>query len=88
MKPTLIVLAFAVACGTAMAADNPAPAVADECTSLQAKYDAADKSQVPPNKLRSAKTQRTKGGDLCERGNKTEGVKALKAALAGIGVKE
>ena len=90
MKPTLIVLAFAVACSTAIAAENPAPATtsatADECTTLQAKYDGADKSKVSPNKMKDAKAQRVKGGDLCAKGNRTEGAKALKNALADIGM--
>jgi len=91
MKPTLIVLAFAVACSTAIAADDPAPttttpATAEDCATLQAKYDGADKSQVSPNKMKDAKAQRVKGGNLCAQGNKTEGMKALKAALADIGV--
>jgi hypothetical protein len=92
MKPTLIVLAVAVACSTAIAADSPAPttssmtAAAEDCATLQAKYDGADKSQVSPNKMKNAKAQRVKGGNLCAQGNKTEGIKALKNALADIGM--
>jgi len=92
MKPTLIVFAFVVACSTAMAADNAttgtatAAATAADCATLQKKYDGADKSQVPPNRMKDAKAQRVKGGNLCANGNVTEGMKALKNALADIGM--
>jgi len=92
MKPTLIVLAFAVACSTALAADNTATgtttaaATATDCAALEKKYDSADKSKVSPNRMKDAKAQRVKGGNLCASGNVSEGVKALKNALADIGV--
>ena len=90
-KTTLTILAFAVVCSSAFAAESTAPAAsasasAEDCASLQQKYDSADKSKVAPNKMKDAKAQRVKGGNLCAKGNKTEGMKALKNALAEIGV--
>jgi hypothetical protein len=91
-KTTLTILAFAVVCSSAIAAETTAPAAvsasapAEDCASLQKKYDSADKSKVSPNRMKDAKAQRVKGGNLCASGNVTEGMKALKNALADIGV--
>jgi hypothetical protein len=91
-KTTLTILAFAVVCSSAIAAENAAPTgmsastPAEDCASLQKKYDSADKSKVSPNRMKDAKAQRVKGGNLCAKGNVTEGVKALKNALAEIEV--
>jgi hypothetical protein len=91
-KTTLTILAFAVVCSSAIAAENTAPPAAmsasapvEDCASLQKKYDSADKSKVSPNRMKDAKAQRVKGGNLCASGNVTEGMKALKNALAEIG---
>jgi len=85
---TLTALVLAMACGTALAADatTPPAAPAPDCASLERTFDTAKKEHVSTTKLKDAKTQRTKGGELCASGNTSEGIKALKLALRDIGV--
>jgi hypothetical protein len=96
-KMTLPAMALIAFCSTSYAAETAttppgappaatAPSSAD-CTALEKKYDAADKTKVTPDKLKKATAKRETGAKDCAAGNTTDGVKYLKSALKLIGVK-
>jgi hypothetical protein len=96
-KMTLPVLALIVFCSTAYAAEPAAapPAAAatatsagaTECTTLEKKFDAADKSKVTADKLKKANSKRAEGAKQCAAGKTSDGAKYLKSALKLIGAK-
>src|SRR5882672_1555107 len=93
-RVTLPTLALILLCGTAVAAEPaaaPAPAataaVSADCTTLEKKYDAADKSKVTADKLKKANAKRAEGAKQCTAGKTDDGVKYLKSALKLIGLK-
>ena len=90
-KVSLSAIVFALACGSAFAADTTTKststeATAAQCTALENQYDAANKTGIAPDKLKKAQNQRAHGADLCGQGKTASGVKALKSALKDIGV--
>jgi hypothetical protein len=81
-----LLLATLLGCaGTFAAAQEAAP---ETCASLSKKYDEADKSNVAPAKLQAAERSRRHGRGLCATGNAAAGMRALRQALALIGVSE
>jgi hypothetical protein len=60
--------------------------VSADCARLAKRYDDADKTDVSAARLKRAREARATGGDLCESGRGAGGVRALKQALAYIGI--
>jgi hypothetical protein len=91
-KETILALLLASAASPLFAADTMSQtaakptAVANECAKLEKSFDAARKEHVAPQKLKDAKAQRARGGELCAKGHIAEGVKTLKKALHDIRV--
>jgi hypothetical protein len=81
----LLLLATVLGYAAPLVAAEAAP---ETCASLSKKYDEADKSNVPPEKLKAAERSRRHARGLCATGNIAAGMRALKQALAQIGVKE
>lgn len=75
----------------AFAADSPAKpkvaSTANECSSLEHRFDHALKANITAPRLKRAHEQRAEGAELCARGQTAEGVAALKLALRDIGQK-
>jgi hypothetical protein len=92
-KMTLPALALIAFCSTAYAAEPSAPplpataAPSADCTALEKKYDAADKTKVTADKLKKANAKRAEGAKQCAAGKSDDGVKYLKSALKLIGMK-
>ena len=95
-KMTLPSLALIAFCSTAVAAEPAAApatsapaaaAVSADCTALEKKYDAADKTKVTADKLKKANSKRAEGAKQCAAGKTDDGVKYLKSALKLIGMK-
>jgi Skp family chaperone for outer membrane proteins len=83
---TSLGLILVLASSAAFAADQVTTKPAADCSSLEKQFDTAKKDQVPAEKLKNAQKQRAQGSELCMKGETAEGMKALKNALADIGV--
>ena len=81
----LIVLAIVLGCAATLCAAQEAPP--ETCASLSKKFDEADKSNVPAEKLKQAERARRHARGLCATGNIAPGIRSLKKALELIGVK-
>jgi hypothetical protein len=81
----LLLLAIVLGCAAPLA--TAAEAAPETCASLSKKFDEADKSNVPADKLKQAERARRHARGLCATGNIAPGIRALKKALDLIGVK-
>jgi len=84
-RGVLLLLAIVLGCAAPLGAAEEA--VPETCASLSKKYDEADKSNVPADKLKAADRARRHARGLCATGNVAPGIRALKKALELIGVK-
>jgi hypothetical protein len=61
--------------------------LADRCSTLETQFDQAITTHGNATKAATAKSLRTKGGNLCNSNKQTSGIKNLQQALKDLGVK-